>query len=98
MAMAIERNNSFHLLLSDDELKLLRMLAESAGVTASDYLRMFIRGQMDSVRSPLHSAGTRAQLLATLKAGGHLGEDFDFHRALMLGRDAIASTGAKKKR
>jgi hypothetical protein len=41
--MAIERNNSFHLLLSDDELKLLKLLAEKEGLNASDYLRMLIR-------------------------------------------------------
>jgi hypothetical protein len=41
--MAIERNNSFHLLLSDDELQLLKLLAEREGLNASDYLRMLIR-------------------------------------------------------
>ena len=41
--MGIERNNSFHLMLSDDELKLLKMLAEQKGLNASDYLRMLIR-------------------------------------------------------
>jgi hypothetical protein len=41
--MAIERNNSFHLLLSDDELKLLKLLAEREGLNASDYLRLLIR-------------------------------------------------------
>ena len=41
--MAIERTNSFHLLLSDDELKLLKLLAEREGLNASDYLRMLIR-------------------------------------------------------
>ncbi len=41
--MAIERSNSFHLLLSDDELKLLKLLAEREGLNASDYLRMLIR-------------------------------------------------------
>jgi ABC-type nitrate/sulfonate/bicarbonate transport system substrate-binding protein len=41
--MAIERGNSFHLLLSDDELKLLRLLAEQEGLNPSDYLRMLIR-------------------------------------------------------
>jgi hypothetical protein len=41
--MAIERNNSFHLMLSDDELALLKMLAEQKGLNASDYLRMLIR-------------------------------------------------------
>ena len=41
--MAIERKNSFHLLLSDDELKLLKLLAETEGLNASDYLRMMLR-------------------------------------------------------
>jgi hypothetical protein len=41
--MAIERNNSFHLLLSDDELTLLKLLAEREGLNASDYLRLLIR-------------------------------------------------------
>ena len=43
MAMAIERSNSFHLMLSDDELALLRMLAEREGLNASDYLRSMMR-------------------------------------------------------
>ncbi len=43
MAMAIERKNSFHLLLSDDELNLLRLLAEREGLNASDYLRSTLR-------------------------------------------------------
>jgi hypothetical protein len=41
--MAIARDNTFHLLLSDDELKLLKLLAEREGLNASDYLRMLIR-------------------------------------------------------
>jgi hypothetical protein len=43
MAMAIERKNSFHLLLSDDELALLKLLAEREGLNASDYLRSLLR-------------------------------------------------------
>jgi hypothetical protein len=43
MAMTIERKNSFHLLLSDDELKLLKLLAERDGLNASDYLRSLLR-------------------------------------------------------
>jgi hypothetical protein len=43
MAMAIERNNSFHLLLSDDELALLKLLAERDGLNSSDYLRSLLR-------------------------------------------------------
>jgi hypothetical protein len=35
--MSIERTNSFHLLLSDDELKLLKLLAERDGLDASEY-------------------------------------------------------------
>ena len=43
MAMAIERTNSFHLMLSNDELDLLRLLAERDGLTSSDYLRTLLR-------------------------------------------------------
>jgi hypothetical protein len=46
--MPIERTNSFHLLLSDDELKLLKLLAENEGLNASDYLRMLIRTMPNS--------------------------------------------------
>jgi hypothetical protein len=41
--MPIERKNSFHLMLSDDELELLRLLAEREGLNASDYLRTILR-------------------------------------------------------
>jgi hypothetical protein len=87
MAMAIQRANSFHLLLSDDELRLLRLLAEREGQNASDYLRMLIRRQADS---------PQAQILAALLSGKALGEDFDYARALGFVREAAAS--AKKKR
>jgi hypothetical protein len=43
VAMPIERKNSFHLLLSDDEMRLLRLLAEREGLNASDYLRTMLR-------------------------------------------------------
>jgi hypothetical protein len=60
--MATERSNSFHLLLSDDELKLLHLLAEREGLDASDYLRLVLR-QMASSPPDLAQAfrmGTRA--------------------------------------
>ena len=59
MDMAIERKNSFHLLLSDDELALLRLLAERAGLNSSDYLRSLLR-QM---------AGAQPHLLQVLQLG-----------------------------
>jgi hypothetical protein len=43
IAMPVARPNSFHLLLSDDELELLRLLAEREGLNASDYLRTMLR-------------------------------------------------------
>jgi hypothetical protein len=44
MAMPpLKRDNSFHLLLSDDELDMLRGLADAAGLNASDFLRLYIR-------------------------------------------------------
>ena len=62
--MAIERTNSFHLLLSDDELKLLKLLAERDGLNASDYLRSLIR-QM---------AGSPPHLAQALRLGAALGK------------------------
>ena len=67
MAMPIERKNSFHLLLSDDELSLLRLLAEREGLNASDYLRTLMR----------QVAGTPAHLAQVIRLGavlGHRGE------------------------
>jgi hypothetical protein len=62
--MAIERTNSFHLLLSDDELKLLKLLAEKDGLNASDYLRSLIR-QM---------AGSPPHLTQALQLGAALAQ------------------------
>ncbi len=61
--MAIERKNSFHLLLSDDELKLLKLLAEREGLNASDYLRSLLR-QM---------AGAPPHLAQVIRLGAALG-------------------------
>ncbi len=64
MAMPIERKNSFHLLLSNDEAKLLKLLAEREGLNASDYLRSLLR-QM---------AGAPAHLTQVIRLGAALGE------------------------
>jgi hypothetical protein len=69
--MAIERNNTFKLLLSDDELKLLNLLAERDGLAASDYLRLVIR-MMPSTTSPTIAQVTR--LGATLGSLSHAGK------------------------
>jgi hypothetical protein len=61
--MPIERKNSFHLLLSDDELKLLRLLAEREGLNASDYLRSLLR----------QHAGTSALTSQVLRLGSMVG-------------------------
>jgi hypothetical protein len=63
MAMPIQRRNSFHLLLSDDELQLLRLLAEREGLNASDYLRTLLR----------RMAGTPPHLAQVLRIGAVLG-------------------------
>lgn len=60
--MAIERKNSFHLLLSDDELTLLKLLAEREGLNASDYLRSLLR-QM---------AGASTTAVQVMRLGGAL--------------------------
>ena len=69
--MAIDRKNSFHLLLSDDELNLLRLLAEREGLNASDYLRSLLR-QM---------AGSPAHLTQAIRLGAALGGKVDLARA-----------------
>ena len=38
-----ERNRNFRVMLSDDELAMIHMLAEHAGLTASDIVRQHIR-------------------------------------------------------
>lgn len=69
--MPIERKNSFHLLLSDDELKLLRLLAEREGLNGSDYLRSLLR-QM---------AGTPPHLAQVIRLGAALGGKLDLAKA-----------------
>jgi hypothetical protein len=43
--MAPERTNQFKILLSDQELTVLKEIAEQRGVTSSDVLRLYIREQ-----------------------------------------------------
>ena len=83
MAMAIERKNSFHLLLSDDELALLRLLAERDGLNASDYLRSLLR-QM---------AGAPPRLAQVLQLGAALAGTDDVTKAI-----AAYGAQAKRKR
>lgn len=87
--MPIERKNSFHLLLSDDELKLLELLAEREGLDASDYLRMLIR--------TVPSAATQALgvHLGAAIASGSFGKLLESHGEAM--KLAATGTGTKKK-
>jgi hypothetical protein len=87
MAMAIERKNSFHLLLSDDEVNLLRLLAEREGLNASDYLRSLLR-QM---------AGTPPHLAQVIRLGAALGGRIDLAKAFE-GHAAAAKPKKKKAR
>jgi hypothetical protein len=92
--MTIERNNSFHLLLSDDELKLLKLLAERDGLNASDYLRMLIR-MMPSTSAP--NIGQVMRLGATLVGSGGLAKLFEEHAdAFKLARASSEETRKKK--
>jgi hypothetical protein len=84
--MAIERTNSFHLLLSDDELKLLRLLAERDGLNASDYLRSLIR----------QVAGSPPHLAQVLRLGAAMGGKLDL--AKIFETHAEASKTKKKAR
>lgn len=85
-SMAINRKNSFHLLLSDDELKLLRLLAEREGLNASDYLRSLLR-QM---------AGAPPHLAQVIRLGAALGGNVDLTKAFeghALATGALPSRG-----
>ena len=85
MAMAIERKNSFHLLLSDDELSLLRLLAEREGLNASDYLRTVVR-RMSA--TPPHFADA-------MRVSALMGVKVDYNR---LKESHAALSKAKKKK
>jgi len=97
--MAIERTNSFHLLLSDDELKLLKLLAEREGLNASDYLRLLIR-MMPSTSSPTIAQVTRlGATLGSLAQGGRvdLAKLFEAHSdTVKRARSEGEETGKKK--
>jgi hypothetical protein len=71
MAMTIERKNSFHLLLSDDELQLLKLLAEREGLNASDYLRTMLR----------RAAGMTTNMNELLRLRELLGGTLDLEKA-----------------
>lgn len=90
MDMAIERSNSFHLMLSDDELALLRLLAERDGLNASDYLRTLLRREAGG--SPMQTTAVR---LAGLVGAGALDRAWKGHKALA---KKSAGKPAKKKR
>lgn len=79
--MAIERRNSFHLLLSDEELKLLRLLAEREGLNPSDYLRTVLR----------QLAGTPPHLAQAVRLGAALGGKVDLVKIFQA--HAVATKG-----
>lgn len=41
--MVVERNRRLSMLISDEEQRMLQDLADADGVTASDYVRLFVR-------------------------------------------------------
>lgn len=83
--MPIDRKNSFHLLLSDDELKLLRLLSEREGLNASDYLRSLLR-QM---------AGTPPHLAQVIRLGASLAGKVDLS-SIVENHPATAKSKPKK--
>jgi hypothetical protein len=52
-----ERNYRFNMMLSDEEERMLRTLAERRGLTASDLLRQTIRTMYES--DPAFQTGTK---------------------------------------
>lgn len=91
--MPIERTNSFHLLLSDDELKLLKLLAERDGLNASDYLRTLIR-TMPSTSSPHAIAATAVRALGS---GLDLAKRFEMYGDALKVAEAHTEKVKKKK-
>jgi hypothetical protein len=89
--MAIERSNSFHLLLSDDELKLLKLLAEREGLNASDYLRTLIRS-MPSTGAPVR----QGMHIAAALTGKNVIDLVESYRTLQAANEAVSEP--KKKR
>ncbi len=83
--MPIDRKNSFHLMLSDDEMTLLRLLAEREGLTASDYLRTVLR----------RLAGMPAQILQVMKVSDLVGA-IDFTKRAPATIEAPARAKRKK--
>lgn len=97
--MAIERNNSFHLLLSDDELKLLKLLAERDGLNASDYLRMLIRMMPSTTAPDVGQVMRLGVTLGNLSQTGRvdLSKLFETHsNALKEARSNVGETTRKK--
>jgi len=82
--MAIERTNSFHLLLSDDEMTLLKLLAEREGLNPSDYLRTTLR----------QLAGAPPHLAQVIRLGAALGGTIDLASAFK--RHASSANRRKK--
>ena len=91
MAMAIERKNSFHLLLSDDELKLLKLLADRDGLNASDYLRSILRREAGTPAHLRHAA-----VFAQLAAGRFGAKELEW--LAKAPAPAAAEKGKKKPR
>jgi hypothetical protein len=69
-AMAITRKNSFELLLSDDEARLLELLAQREGLDPAEYLRALIR--MAPSTSPTFGHTTAAALTVRALIGAGL--------------------------
>ncbi len=82
--MPIERANSFHLLLSDDELKLLKLLAEQEGLNSSDYLRTLLR----------RMAGTPPHMVQAMRISELVGVVTDVDKL----RRSYAALGKAKKK
>lgn len=51
--MAVKRNRRLSMLISDEEWEMLQALAEQAGITASDWVRMRIRIMFEAERPRL---------------------------------------------
>jgi hypothetical protein len=97
--MAITRKNSFNLLLSDDEARLLELLAEREGLDPSDYLRALIRAAPSTSTTFAHTTAAAIAARTLIGTGIDIRKLFETHaQAMRLANSEADATERKKAR
>jgi hypothetical protein len=97
--MAITRKNDFHLLLSDDESRLLDLLAEREGLDPADYLRALIRAAPSTSTTSSHATAAALAARTIVGTGLDLQQLFGTHaKAIRVANSEADATEGKKSR